>query len=594
MAPYLSHHDLQRMLIGAYLAVRDQKARINEANIFPVPDKDTGTNLTRTLRGVNAVVSKRTFDRMDLLRDATLEASLMSSAGNAGIIVTSYLGGFLSSLSDDVNQHELISAFVHGTDRAYASVHMPREGMILDAMHSVSATLQSLKGEFTAREILIHARDLGNTLTSSSRNHRGTKPDAGILGYVAILDGFVRGLDHIDLDVTDPTESDTSGPSQTVLYERRYEIVSVLEGPEVSHNQIVQSISSYGDSLDILRVNDRYKIHIHTDHPDEVIDRLQTLGSIVTLSKVDMNIGESWDTAPQRVGLLVDEGASLDRAFAQSHGIEIVPFQFEWEGESLHDPTVIYSKLRTRRSAHSLHTFPTTSQPSPGAFLAAFKRALDRYESLICILTSSRVSGTFTSALHARSLLDPALGTRILIPDLHQAVSGQSLLLHRAVRLIADGYQVSHIVHSLDVYSRSVATMGIGDDPFWLVAGGRISPIAAHLYRALIRIGLQPLVGIRGGKLGLMGIVHRSGTPASILSRYLKSICSHESEGVSTQTIEVVIHHADEPERASELADILSREHFRIIDIQQLSPVAGIHIGPGAVILSAGNLSRSQ
>ncbi len=588
----ISHVELRRMLIGAYLRVLSQKEKINKINLFPVPDQDTGNNLVRTLKGVYDVLEHVSFADLTTLRHEVLEGALTMAAGNAGIITTSFLGGFLDSFTDDViTSPMLIQAFSHGSVQAYASVQEPKTGTILDVMNFTAKKIKTLPSDTTIQSALESAllsaqESLKATESQMDVYRKSSIVDAGGLGFTFMLEGFIHGLTNTNLHA--PSKSIVFKESKTLveIVSQRYEVVALLEFLKKDKATILQELIPHGDCIDIVEVNSKMKIHIHTDHPNTVVDMMPEFGSILQMKTVDMNVGEvaTDNTAQSNIGIVSDEGAAISLSYATEHDITLVPFQITWDDTEKFPEMQnmnIYEKMRFIRHKSSITSFPKTSQPSAYSFLKAFKDQLQKYQDVICIVTSSAVSGTYNSALHARNQLSSSQKERVHIPDLQQALGGQTLLVQALVDHIQKQYDVQSALRHLSTLAKEIDVFGFGHDAYWLVKGGRLGVNKAKVLTSMLKLGIQPVVGVKQGKLGVKGFAKRNSSMADMAFKYLM-----RKYGDTTDQYSVVIHHTDSRAEVIKLQEKLENSQFSIVDEALLAPILGVHIGPDAMVLA--------
>lgn len=586
----ISHIEIRNMLIGAYLRILSQKERINKINLFPVPDQDTGNNLVKTMKGMYDAIESVYFSDIQTLRHEALEGALTTAAGNAGIITTSFFSGFLDTMPDEITPSTLSKAFANGSSKAYESVQEPKKGTILDVMSFTAEKLGNSPNHHTVREILETALTLSqealNTTTTQMDIYRKSSiVDAGGLGFLLIIEGFLYGLSHKNLH--EPTKAVISKPSKVLMeiISQRYEVVTLLEQLQTDKESILQRLIPHGDCIDIVEVNDKMKIHIHTDHPNTVVDMMPEFGSIIQMKTVDMNIGENETSDSDRsIGIVTDEGTALSLAYATEHNIALVPFQLTWDAIDAYTEMKsmnMYEKMRFIRNKSSVTSLPKTSQPSSYAFLKAFKDQLQKYQNVVCIVTSSAVSGTYNSALHARNQLSTSQKERVYIPDLKQALGGQTLLIRFLVDHIQKQYDMQTIIRHLAKTAKEIDVFGFGHDAYWLVKGGRLGTNKAKALTTMLKLGIQPIVGVKDGKLGVKGFARRRQSMADMAYRYLI-----KNYGNSDAKYDVVIHHSDVPSEVSKLVEKLHGTPFHVADTALLSPIVGVHIGPDAMVVA--------
>lgn len=587
---FISSVELRRMLIGAYLQVLSAKDRINKINYFPVPDRDTGNNLVRTMKGVYDALASVEYADIASLRHEALEGALTMAAGNAGIITTSFLGGFLETCTEDsIATPLLVTAFSNGSLRAYESVQDPKKGTILDVMDYTASRLREISEGSSVRTVLEQSVVFAHEGLQSTRGkmkgyRRSAVVDAGGLGFVMMLEGFLRGYNNTDLQL--PAQPLTLKQSKvlTEITVMRYEVVSLLESLKVDRESILRHLVPHGDCIDIAVANDKMKIHIHTDVPHVVTELIPQFGAVLQMKTVDMNQGETGDANQQgKIGIVTDEGASLSLSYATEQDIALVPFQISWDDTDTIPKLKnknIYEKMRFVRNSEKIHSLPKTSQPSSYSYLKAFKDQLQKYPNVVCIVTSSVVSGSYNSALHARNQLSTAQKERVHIPDLRQALAGQTLLVHSTVDFRNKQENIQDLTNHLHSLAKEIDVFGFGDDAYWMVKGGRLSANKAKLLTFILKLGIQPVVGVKKGKLGIKGFARRRASLADMAHEYIVRKYGKASENYS-----LVVHHADSPTELLRLKEKLDSSRFTIVDEALLSPVVGAHTGPDTMII---------
>jgi dihydroxyacetone kinase-like predicted kinase len=281
------------MLISACIKVAQNKDFINSINIFPVPDQDTGDNLSATLTGVYNNIHNKKFNSMEELKDSATDGAIYHASGNVGIITTGFLNSFLSNLTNDVTIKTFKKAFDCGLTSAFNSIQDPKEGTILDVIKAASESLsQSTNTDFEIilKEAISDAKTaLDNTQFKMDLYTRASTVDAGGYGFLFMMEGFLDGFNNkksINIKISTKSSERPTSFLQTISH--RYEVVSLLESLNFSKKEITEKLIEYGDCIDIVEANEKLKIHIHTDLTDEVIDLISTFGSIINIKTTNM------------------------------------------------------------------------------------------------------------------------------------------------------------------------------------------------------------------------------------------------------------------------------------------------------------------
>ena len=360
------------MLMGAYLSVHQHKEQINEINIFPVPDQDTGDNIDHTLQGLYEAIATSQFSTIADLRTAALDGALTNAAGNIGIITTSFLKGMLASLSDaHIHPTELIEAFRQGSQSAYESIQEPKAGTVLDVISVTSAKLQHVEAK-NLDQLLTMAHAIAvEALNSTQQNmelyRRAAVVDAGGYGFVLMIEGMAESLRKRNWVPTQFKEDHISKPKHFVqLISQRYEVVSLIQAVKRTKTEIVKTLQPLGNCLDIVEANSKIKIHIHTDVPDEVVSIISKFGDVIQMKTADMTNQDQSVSSRQPIGLVVDDGSSIAIDYAFAHDIAIVPFTISWEKvdqQPAYKNHSIYQKMMIFNNQTETYGWPNVKYP---------------------------------------------------------------------------------------------------------------------------------------------------------------------------------------------------------------------------------------
>lgn len=587
----LSAADIKRMFISAYLEVKGGRERINKINVFPVPDQDTGNNLTRTLKGMHDAISNHSYATVHDLRGDLLDGTLTNASGNVGIIMTSFINGFLAPMPrDNVTALHLETGMKEGSVQAYAAIQEPKKGTILDVIQaSADSFTLTAPGEKDIsicfeRAITAAQKALKETTEKMEIYKKVSVVDAGAYGFTLFLEGLLKGLRNTELVIGEENQPVQKTKTFIQILSNRYEVVSLVGNPTKKRAEILALLSSLGDSIDIVEANGKVKIHIHTDYPDEVSDHISALGEVIQMRTYDMTRGpeEYGREGKSSIGLVVDGAASLSLPLAAELDAAIVNFQTNWEESEKHPQAQgknVYEKMRIIRSTEAGYGWPRTSQPSPNEYRKAYLDQLKKYREVLCIALSSQVSGAYNSALQARKLLPPADQARVYIPDFRQGIGGQGILAIEANRLIGMGMDMEGIVRKLMQLAPEIRITGLVTTTEWLVEGGRIPRSLGKVMSFLQLFFIQPVFQIRRGRVGLKGFQFGR----NILSRRLYHTLEKEA---SSRKLRLVINHADAPEEVARFKKLMNGIPHEILYEGVLPPVLGIHTGPDSLIIS--------
>ena len=196
-----------RMIVSASAAIEQKKQKINELNVFPVPDGDTGTNMSMTLAAAAQDLKKRSPESLTKAADMTASALLRGARGNSGVILSLLFRGFSKSLKGklEANGKDFAEALSAGVEAAYKAVMKPAEGTILTVSRLTGDAARDLAADDANLESVLMGSietakvALENTVNQNPVLKKAGVVDAGGMGFVTILEGMLASLQGNDV-----------------------------------------------------------------------------------------------------------------------------------------------------------------------------------------------------------------------------------------------------------------------------------------------------------------------------------------------------------------------------------------------------------
>jgi len=579
---YLTQKDLQKMILSSCEKIEKEKEEINKINVFPVPDQDTGSNMAKTLLGIKEAIDGKDFKDFSEISNIILDAAMSAAQGNAGIIYTGFLADFLPELKQDTADAKSLSvAFEKGAKRARDSILNPKQGTILDVIDAAASTLkkEAARGK-NIINILKKVLDNSHQALLETREKmevlkKANVVDAGGLAFLMILESYVEALDGpYFAKVPEGKPSDKIRKFiKNLSY--RYEVVSLIENPKFSKEVLKEKMKDLGDSLDIVSVGNKMKLHVHTDSPEKIGKIIEKTGNILKLKTEDMSSEVENKSSLRKVsiGIVTEDASGLPQKIAERYKIEAVEISVDWPNGKKITAGYIYRKMR-KAGEKNIKVFPKTSQPSPKTYSVAFERQLKTFEKVLCINMSSKLSACNNSARQAKSMSKNK--DRIFVFDSKSAAAGQALLLLRAVELIQEQKEIGAVIKELEKLSSKIRLYAVIEDPKWIEAGGRVNKTQANWMRRIQKMNFHPVMVLKNGLAQQGGIVLARDMAEAIFKKIKK-----ESRG---RKIRVIISHADNLEEAKKLKAKLKEIKAEVSYVNSASPVICSHTGPGTLI----------
>ena len=323
---------LKKMVTNGAVNLKNCYAEVDALNVFPVPDGDTGTNMSMTMMaGIREIENVSSKQIVQILKNLS-RGLLMGARGNSGVILSQFFRGVYDGLKtitkDYISLTEFANALYSGYKMAYKAVMSPVEGTILtvvkDAAHAINgkayATLEDLIDEYlnAAKESLANTPKLLPILAEAK------VVDSGGAGFVKIVEGMQMMLNGEKLHIQ--TEEEKAKASQQAESEIKFGyctefIIELAEPDKFIESELKEKLTEMGDSLVLVRDENLLKVHVHVNKPGEVLNIAQSLGEIVTTKIENMRIQHTQFIEPKKqehkeIGIIsVCFGDGIKKAF---------------------------------------------------------------------------------------------------------------------------------------------------------------------------------------------------------------------------------------------------------------------------------------
>lgn len=296
----------QKMFLGGALSIEARKEEINELNVFPVPDGDTGTNMTLTIMAAAKEVSQLEEPTMETLAKAISSGSLRGARGNSGVILSQLFRGFTKEVKNCtvIDVTVMAAALSKAVETAYKAVMKPKEGTILTvarggAEKAAELAMETDDLEYFCAEILKHMEAvLEKTPDLLPVLKEAGVVDSGGQGLLVVLQGaydvmlgkqvqFEEGISPVK-QKTSPTVSTEQIETSEIKFGYCTEFIIMLEKQydAETEREFKSYLESLGDSIVVVSDEDIVKVHVHTNDPGLAIQRALTYGSL-TKMKID-------------------------------------------------------------------------------------------------------------------------------------------------------------------------------------------------------------------------------------------------------------------------------------------------------------------
>ena len=407
----------RNLFINGYNSLINDVDRINELNVFPVPDGDTGTNMKMTMDGgFNAVNNNKTLDLGQLVKDLS-RGMVFSARGNSGVILSQFFKGLSLGLGEltEASVDEFAKAMLSGVSQAYKVVNNPTEGTILTVMREASQyahdALATTFEEYFKTYVIEANKSLINTPELLPVLKKANVVDSGGAGFLLIVKGMAMALGGEMIEVVNNTVNvsapvNPSGFNADSVLEFGYctEFILQLQNSKVDIknfklNTITDFLETIGNSIVAFIDDDIVKVHVHTFEPGKVINYCQQFGEYVTFKMENMSVQHSETTLHEEVEtqaefkditiVAVASGDGIADAFKEM-GVDYVVKGGQTMNPSTDDFLNAFEKLNT----NNIVVFPNNSN-----IIMAAKQAAENYKGANVVVIETKTIAQCYSAL---------------------------------------------------------------------------------------------------------------------------------------------------------------------------------------------------
>lgn len=293
----INGHDFYNMVVNASNRLLEESDFVNALNVFPVPDGDTGTNMSMTFKAAVKEIENLNSESIGETSKKLAKGALMGARGNSGVILSQILRGISKGLEgkNEVNSIELAVAFEEGCKAAYKAVMRPTEGTILSVIRAAAESVKDKEETDIVELMEVVVREskvmLDKTPDLLPALKKAKVVDSGGMGLYIILQGMLDALKNdIKAEIKDVTvkSAGNTGAASTEDVDIKFGYCTefIILGDAAKAKEFQDKIESLGDSMIVVGYEDVIKVHIHTNDPGEVLSNAVQYGE---LSKIKID-----------------------------------------------------------------------------------------------------------------------------------------------------------------------------------------------------------------------------------------------------------------------------------------------------------------
>lgn len=350
---------LKKAIIHAAFVLRQNKKIVDALNVFPVPDGDTGTNMSLTMDQAVKELTEISSTDLKKVADKAAWGSLMGARGNSGVILSQLFRGFAQGIPtgrDSISCMELALAYKSGVDSAYRAVMRPVEGTILTvARETAEKMIFEAKRSNNLEKILDNTLRYGEKVLEKTPEmlkelKEANVVDAGGKGLLFLMKGFLEVIKNPEMDISSVQKVTAERPAEEAVHSKTLQEIKYIyctelfvTGETIDIDALKRELSNLGDSMIVVGNGELVKIHIHTNNPDMVlgcslkwgelsnikIDNMkiqheETIGNLAESDDTNNNTLQAVEKKDKEIGVFsVSSGSGLNEIFV-SLGADII------------------------------------------------------------------------------------------------------------------------------------------------------------------------------------------------------------------------------------------------------------------------------
>lgn len=385
---------LQQMVIGAYKYLEENKSYVDELNVFPVPDGDTGTNMNMTMKSGVDKVNQTSLSSVEEISKALSQGTLMGARGNSGVILSQLVRGMAKALKgkDEIGALELKEIFVNASKTAYRAVMQPTEGTILTVARLMGEKAEEVFSSGTnLDDYLVEILAAGQQALDNTPKQLPVLKEAGVVdsggqGLIFLLRGALNALNG-DIDKDIDLSSDTSD-------EGKYIINFALAISKDDFENIENSLKNSSTNFDYEFKDGLVKATLRTEHPQQIINTLLVDGVLVKLELENTSDDiEKTNNKTQKLNkygfIAVSRGEGYDEILKSMNIDKIIS-----GGQTMNPSTEDIYKNIEDINAENIIIFPNNKN-----IIMSAKQACELTDKNARVLETKSIPETFTAML---------------------------------------------------------------------------------------------------------------------------------------------------------------------------------------------------
>lgn len=575
----INGNDLYQMFnYGAYQVVQE-RIELNNINVFPVADGDTGDNLTQTLRRI--VKESEQSDSFHQALKEISESALIGARGNSGVIFAQFVNGLQANdfEKDQITIEEFADLVQQSYSHTVASLSNPVEGTMItilrewgDILKRLSKTPIKIKDVFIAsfehvQKVLQNTPKMLNVLSLNK------VVDSGAYGFVLFVKGIVSYYNNDPLSTEEHESVEITSNHHDTEVTFRYCTEGLVKYDTLDKDILEKELTVLGDSLIIAQGKERFRVHIHTNTPELLFDTLKNYGVIENQKIDDMVLEVHLNNTDKKRVLITDSIADLDKKYIEDNNIVVIPVNISLDQVEYKDKLSISNELIFNQ-LNTLKEYPKTATPSIKFINDLFSKLLLKFEELIVVTVSHHLSGTHQIIKNEAEKLIKK-GKKVYVIDSLNNSASQGLIVQKAVDLLDKNLPSEEIVKALESYREKTQILVCLSTFKYAMMGGRVPKIIGKI---AMFFGIRPIMSLDKGK----GTAYGMSLSQKGITKRIKKLVQKDLEATGIETYAIV--HCMNEKLAEEYTELFTKMiGFAPASVSEISSATAINSGVGSV-----------
>ncbi len=578
----ITGNDLYQMFNYGNTYITNKRQHLNDINVFPVADGDTGNNLTYTL---NTILRESTHsDSFINVLDSISEAALIGARGNSGVIFAQFINGLriAATNNDEISIEEFARLVRESHMHTVSSLSNPVEGTMITIIDEWANSLEKeIKTRKSLKDVFFFAYETVKIALEKTKNmldvlKQNDVVDSGALGLVLFFKGISSyfNKEEIQLISSENVVIEDSHEFETEI-KYRYCTEGLIKYSTLNEGELKTELNKFGDSIIVAKGKSRFRVHIHTNTPDQVFNNLEKYGEIESQKIDDMLLEMNMKNSKEKRVIVTDSIADISPEIILDNNVVVIPINIMLNNTSYLDKLSISNDLLFN-NLEKFSEYPKTATPSIKYVNDLFSKLLLRYDEIFVITVSKDLSGTHEVIKREADKLIAKQKNIFVIDSKNNSVT-EGLLVQKAIELLNSDKSKEEIVETLEKLSNNTEILVCLNTFKYATMSGRVPKVVGKIG---MLIGLRPIMSLKNGKGTAFGFGFTQKAITKKIAKLIKK--DLQEKGIESYALVHCLNEKLVLEYKTLFTNIIGKEPEYIAEI---STATAIHSGVGSVAI---------